>query len=235
MNTGVKVALVGAAAGAGYVGYDYLATRGQPGASGESLVGRAVDTVRNALPTALGGPTGRLVATPYPVLNMIPREVREGTSSNRSLFGVQELATEICGQGSAPIVAGLASCESQGGSLDLRCYNCNLFGLHISPAQIAAGRPYFISRGEQFIDFLTGAPSQVEGFRACMRYFMQWMNDHAPRAIDAMRSGQFETFELNWAGPWGASSYQSDIASGRVPNSRIRNRYDRLVANHMAG
>jgi hypothetical protein len=166
---------------------------------------------------------------------MAPFAITEGNSSTRSLFGVQAIATEICGQGSAPIVAGLASCESMNGNLMPQCFNCNLFGLHISPQQIAAGRPYFISRNEKFIDFLTGAPSQVEGFKACMRYFMDWMNNHAPRAIDPMRSAQWEAFETNWAVAWGASTYTADLRNGAAFRSTLRDRYNRCVANQLAG
>lgn len=234
MDKVAKVAAVAGVAGAGYLTYDYLSKSGVAGA-GVPLVTQGVDAVRNRLPPSLGGASGRLVATPYPVLNLQPRQVVDGTSSNRSLFGIAELAKDITGEGSQAIVCALASCESQNGSLGMSCFNCNLFGLHISSDQVAAGRPYIISNNERFIDFLTGQTSQVEGFKACLQYFMTWMNNHAPNAIGPMRTSQWELFETNWANAWGASSYKSDIRNGVAFRSTLKNRYDRLVAAHLAG
>lgn len=234
MDKVAKVATVAGIGAAGYLTYDYLSKRGVAGA-GVPLVVAATDTIRNQLPASVGGASGRLVATPYPVLNLIPREVRDGTSSNRALFGIMELAREICGEGSQQIVAALASCESQNGSLGMSCYNCNLFGMHISSSQINSGQPYIISNGERFIDFLTGQPSQVEGFKACLRYFYEWLNRHCPSAIAPMRAGQWFSFEEQWASAWGASSYMSDIRNGTAFRSTLQNRYTRLVDSHMAG
>lgn len=234
MNNVAKVAIAGGVAGGAYLVYDYVSKRGVAGA-GVPLVVAATDSVRNLLPTSIGGASGRLVATPYPVLNLSPRAVVDGNSSSRALFGVMELARDICGADSQPVVAALASCESQNGSLGMSCYNCNLFGMHISSEQINSNMPYIISNGERFIDFYTGQPSQVEGFKACLRYFMDWMNRHAPRAIAPMRTAQWLPFETEWANAWGASSYKSDLRNGAAFRSTLQARYGRLVDNHLAG
>ena len=234
MDKVAKVATVAGVAAAGYLTYDYVSKRGVAGA-GVPLVVAATDSVRNLLPASIGGASRRLVATPYPVLQVQPRMVIEGTRSNRALYGVMELAREICGEGSQHIVAALASCESMNGSLNVSCYNCNLFGMHISGDQVNSGRPYIISNGERFIDFLTGQPSQVEGFKACLRSFMDWLNRHCPTAIAPMRASQWFAFEEAWADRWGATSYKSDIRDGRAWRSTLQNRYTRLVDNHLAG
>lgn len=233
MNTAGKVIIGGAVVGGAYLGYDYYRSRTVAG-HGASLITSAVDTVRNQLPSSIGGPTGRLVATPYPSLNVQPREVRDGASGNATLFGIQELAREINGEGSQNIVAGLASCESTNGSMRVQCFNCNLFGMHISDSQVASGMPYIISRNERFIDFLTGKTSQVEGFKACLRYFQDWLQRHTPTAIAPMRAGLWLDFETQWANAWGADLYKSDLRNGAAFRSTLQSRYNRARSLSMA-
>lgn len=232
----VKVVVIGAGIGVGgYLLFDYLRNRDSTGTGTVPLVTQATDAVRRALPASVGGGGTSLRSTPYPGLQMAPRAVIDGGSGSALLFGIQELARDINGEGSQAIIAGLASCESMSGNLALRCYNCNLFGMHISAAQKASGMPYFISNNEEFIDFYTGQTSQVEGFKACLRYFQGWLERNTPNAIEPMRSGQFEAFETAWAPRWNASLYNADLQNGVAVRSTIRDRYNRCVANHLAG
>lgn len=247
MNTVATVAAVAAIAGGTYLGYDYIAKRGilpgstgpLPGASGTPLVQSAIATLRNRLPVSVGGPTGRPSMTPYPALNAASTmtggsdSYMEGSQGNVNTMALQTIAAQRISPGWKNIIAALASCETMTGSLRLACWNCNLFNMHATENQsyvlVGSG-----TSTERIIDFRTGRASQVEGFIACINYFMDWLQRRAPLSIAPGAAGDFREFTLQFARQWGATSYISDIRNNTVPVSTLARRFQRLTDASLA-
>lgn len=235
MNTVGKVVTVAAVGGAGYLVYDYFASQGSTGASGVSLVESGIAGVRNALPASLGGATATKVATPYPSIQLARVDpFMEGAAGNTAVFGLSSMADDICGIGSGAIVSALASCETTTDAERLACYNCNLFNMTISAADIAAGKKHFMVGNKKCRDFLTGETSQVEGFKSCLRAFKAWLDAHCPNAIAPMRSGDFNAFTIEFAQAWAVNAFKRDIVNGTVAHSTLRTRYYLLLLHNKA-
>jgi hypothetical protein len=234
VNTTGKIVTVAAVGGAAYLTYDYFASDGSTGASGVPLVVSAFAWIRSALPESTGGATARKVATPYPGLQMTPLSYTQGSPGNTVVYAVSKLADEVNGVGSGPIVSALASCETTTTAGRLACYNCNLFNMPISESDLAAGKKYYMVGNKKCRDFLTGATSQVEGFKSCLLAFNEWLEQHCRSAIEPMRRGQFNEFTIEWANAWGETVFKRDIVNGSVARSTLKVRYDLLVSQHKA-
>lgn len=234
MNTAGKVITVAAVGGAGYLTYDYFASRGSAGASGVPLISSAVSTVRSALPASIGGATARKVATPYPSMQAIPYMITQGAPGNTNVFGLSRLSDEINGIGSGKIISALASCETTTNAGRLACYNCNLFNMRISASDLAAGKKFYMVGDKKCRDFLTGETSQKEGFISCLIAFSEWMGSHCNSAREPMHRGQFNEFTIEWANAWGETIFKRDIVNGTVAHSTLKARYDLLVSQNKA-
>lgn len=184
MESETKIALVAVTGGvAAYLIADYIQSR-TPG-NGMSMVERAVGAVAApiAARTGLGGggcTVVDIVATPYPLLT--GSNVVDGPRGNANLNGIAKLAEEIIGAGSGVVIAGAASIESMNGHLGIQCYNCAAFGIHCRPSHTY---PVFVSGTEAITSYVSGAPTQVEGYRRCLTDLKALLQSRYPGAVEA--------------------------------------------------
>jgi hypothetical protein len=157
--------------------------------------------------------------------------VDAGNNRNNNLMGIAALCREIlCNNvGDGHVAATFASCEAQNGSLANNCYNCSLFNIHWRSAD-----PYPRVRigSEIMPSFRTGRPSDVEGFRECIRHFKAFLERRSPAALAAIRAGNFDAFQIAIGQINYSPGYTNTISGGAIRPGRdfMRQRYARLRA-----
>lgn len=217
---------VGAAVGvgaAGYFGIDYLMKRNIPGASGRTAIGQLTGSVREIVQPGQV-PT---VKVGMPLLGANGVITDSPSTSSNNLNAIGTIAAEVF-TGGAKVISAFASCESQNGSLENRCFNCSLFNIHWSSG---VGYPNARVGNELIISFRTGASSDVEGFRRCLEHFRGFLERRAPQAIAAARGNDFDAFQIAIGQIDYSPGYTRTVNAGRIVNGNnfLRQRYDRLV------
>lgn len=221
----MHVVIGGVAIGAAYLIGDHLYSKNQiEGGSSRSTA----ESIAGAVRSVASSDCVPTVKVGMPVMSG-NRVVDATNNTSNNLNGIAALCNEILcnnvGNG-GDVAATFASCESQNGSLQNRCYNCSLFNIHWYQS---AGFPGAIVGNEKIISFRTGAANDVEGFRRCITHFREFLMRRNPAALNAIRAGNFEEFQLCLSAMDYSAGYTNSVVGGRIRVPFMRQRYQRLV------
>lgn len=229
------VAIAGASVATVLVGQWAYNKLFNPTSADNSLLTRGVGSVATGVSRVLSpGTTGHGVKVGFP--RYLPDgsgNLGDGSSDNNSMRALQDLARDVLGSANAADVAlSLASCECMTGPLAVSCYSCSLFNIHYSNSNPAYNnnKPGFYLGSERLIDFLSGEPNQVAGFRACLVHFRDYMERRSPGSIRVMENRDFDEFQRILARLNYAPSYVNAVQGNTVSNPFLRARWNRLVS-----
>jgi hypothetical protein len=207
--------------------------------SNNSVINNAVGAVANTVAPRLSYCTVPNVMVGFPVRNS-SGELTDGPRTNNNMDGIRSIAMEVFGDmNSANIACAFASCECMDGDLHVNCGSCSLFNIHhggcnnsIDIDPNAGSLVYlpatYIGR-DKVVSFINGATNQVQGFRRSMAHFNDFIQRRCPNAIEYMRQGNFEGFQIEISRIGYATSYTRSVSGNTVTDPFIRARFNRLV------
>lgn len=229
----VTAGVVGAVGAGAYLVYDAARARQTPETGVTSLVSQATGVVTQVVAPGqvpavkVGMPV--LLDTAYAHTSLVAQDAPNNTNNN--LMGIARLVAKAIGsnmRGTGDVIAAFASCESQNGSLQNRCYNCSLFNIHWTSG---CGFPSARVGNELIRSFRTGRASDVEGFEACIADFIAHLNRNCPGAVEAARGRNFDAFQVAIGQSRYSPSYTATVVGGSIlPGQNfLYRRYQRLV------
>lgn len=207
--------------------------------SNNSILNQGIGAAANTVAPRLSYCTVPNVMVGFPVRNGSGQLV-DGPVTNNNMNGIKSIAMEVFGDNnSANIACAFASCECMDGDLHVNCGSCSLFNIHHGSCNnsidvsIVGGSlvnlPATYVGRDKVIAFNHGAVNQVQGFMRCMVHFQQFLNRNCPDAIEYMRQGNFEGFQIQIARIGYAQTYTRSVSGNTVTNPFIRERFNRLV------
>lgn len=231
-------AVIGGAVGIGLAGqwiYKEYFTKG----SNDSLVTRAAGAAINTVAPRLDYCTVPNVMVGFPLVGT-DGTLRDGPVTNSNMNGILKIAREIFGDyNSAKVACAFASCECMNGDLVVNCGSCSLFNIHhgscgneidiATPGGEIVFLPATYIGTDRIIAFNNGAVTQVQGFTRCMAHFKDYLARRCPNALEYMRQGNFEGFQIEISRIGYARSYTNAVQGNSVTNPFVRARYERLV------